>query len=260
MFWESSKNSSFDANNKFKFLLLFEGFPITPQNNTSLNNNWVDEGLNSGLEQTLYTFCKSVTAPNINIEFERAYANEYVHYFQNGSIHWESINIKFADFSKASEAGNYQTLRKVFDQYIQYNLLEYDIATKSKLLSPLVEGSGLNRTRVVDMPKFCNEIKIFTFPSTPKQNYPTSAILKDLKNGKSFDDLKRQYSNIMSESFRIYNPIITKVDFGGFDYNSDEINEISITIVPEWCSFIGTQLTDNAPRDTFGVGVDSSET
>lgn len=100
MFWESGKGAKLDANNKFKFLLLFQKF-----------GEWSTFGEpKSGLEQTLFTFAKSVNAPNISLEFERAYANEYVHYFQNGSIHWESITIKFADFSKPSSEGKYVTL------------------------------------------------------------------------------------------------------------------------------------------------------
>lgn len=250
MFWESGKGAKLDANNKFKFLLLFEGFP-----------EWSTFGdSNSGLEQSLFTFAKSVSAPNINLEFERAYANEYVHYFQNGSIHWESITIKFADFSKSSLEGKYVTLRNVLDQYVQYNFLEYDYDNGPKLQSPLPEGPNLNRTRVVDMPKFCNEIRILTFPSTAKQDYPTSTALKDIKGGKQFNELYTKYSNIMQESFRIYNPIVTKVDFGSFDYSSDEINELTITLVPEWCSFVSTQYNPNPLiRDTFGLGIPNKE-
>jgi hypothetical protein len=64
----------------------------------------------------------------------------------------------------------------------------------------------------------------------------------------------------MQESFRIYNPIITKVDFGAFDYSSDDINELTITLVPEWCSFVKTQYNPNPKlRDTFGLGIADTE-
>ncbi len=263
MFWESGKGAKFDANNKFKFLLLFEGFPTAPNISSEdyINGkSWSYSSLNSNLEQTLFTFAKSVNAPNINLEFERAYANEYVHYFQNGSIHWESITIKFADFSKTAPEGNYQTLREILDQYIQYNFLEYDYNGQKIDGVTFPQGANLNRTRVVDMPKFCDKIKISTFPSTAKQDYPTSTALKDLKNGKSFNELYTKYSTIMQETFIIYNPIITKVDFGSFDYSSDDINELTITIVPEWCSFDRNQYNANPPkRDTFGTGIPDTE-
>lgn len=260
-FDKSGKNATFEANNKFKFFVDFQFQESVAASSPDYTNgkNWLLESYHIELEKSLRVFAKSINAPSINVEFERAYANEYVHYFQNGSIHWEAITIKFVDFSKTAPEGNYQILRQVLDQYLQYNLLEYDYNNGPKLQSPLT-FDNLNRTRVIDMPRFCNLITISSFPSSPKQDYPTSTALKDLKNGKSFNDLYVQYSNIMQESFRIYNPIVTKVDFGAFDYNSDEINELTMTLVPEWCSFDRNDNNTNLQtRDTFGTGISNIE-
>jgi hypothetical protein len=37
-------------------------------------------------------------------------------------------------------------------------------------------------------------------------------------------------------NFTIINPRINKIDFGSFEYGSDDINNITLTVIPEWCT------------------------
>lgn len=235
MFWLTGKNHKLDVNQKFRFLLKVDSL-----------SSWASTVPNS--DKSLVLFVKKISAPSINIDFERQYANEYVHYFQNGSIHWEPLTITFADFNTKATSIEYEDLKSTFDTYLQYNF-------NNKAVSPLIDISNLNRTAVVDLPIFCNEMRILTLATTTTSDFPTLNELKSF-NKQDFNDIPQKYLNVQNEYFRIYNPRITKVDFGNFDYSSDDINEITITVVPEWCSFANDKAIsrEGSAESTFGLG------
>ena len=133
MFWNTGgKNQQALPYNKFNFIVNFSGL------NEKLIQLETDD-------KVLSFFAKKVSAPNMKVEFERAYANEYVHYFQNGAIHWEPVTITFADFgitsgenSTGNDVNNNQqisdleskldissklSIREIFNYYLQTNLL-----------------------------------------------------------------------------------------------------------------------------------------
>ena len=201
--------------NKFKFIAKFDTFTKDEVSNP-LNVLNYDPKM-------IHIAVKKIDAPKINFEFERAYANEYVHYFQNGSIHWEPITISFIDSSQTPFGSNFDDLRGVLNDYINRMTQE------------------TNRTNVIDLPVLCNQITIVSLGIFTKDNYPTLNSAKILQTGASNDNtgsLEAKFTeetNKMNNSFIIKKPRITKIDFGSFDYNSDDINEISITVVPEWC-------------------------
>lgn len=227
MFWNSGgKNQQAQPYNKFNFIVYFSG----------LNSKLVESG-DPNYDKIITYFAKKVTAPSMKVDFERAYANEYVHYFQNGAIHWEPITITFADFgitndqnSSGVDMNNDQQLndtelsssissktsiRKLLNSYLQTNLVTPFSASKDIEKSELLK----NVTSVVDLPVFCNFIRV--------------------KNDIRFanKDFSTENSNFVTTNtsiYEFYNPRITNVDFGSFDYNSDDINEISVTFVPQW--------------------------
>jgi hypothetical protein len=174
MFW--LKNNS-EASLKYKFNASFIFLPQT----------YSSEIFKEQIETVLV---KSITAPTINIDFERAYANQYVHYFQNGSIHWEPIEIVFYDFISDNKSN-------VLTNRLFSYLRNINVARE-------------NRTQINDLPIFCEQIKINQF----------------INNS---DDNTKTYLSIKS-------PRINKISFGSFDYASDEINTISLTVIPEFCS------------------------
>lgn len=73
--------------------------------------------------------------------------------------------------------------------------------------------TSANRTGLIDFPIFCDSIKITEFTS------------------------HKTLSETKQKNFYIYKPRITKIAFGGYDYNSDEANDVNITFVPEWCDY-----------------------
>jgi hypothetical protein len=153
---------------------------------------------------------KTISAPSINIDFERGYANQHVHYFQNGSIHWEPIQIVFYDIgSKQKE-----------------NVL-------SKHLFKYLESQNIireNRTKVINLPIFCSSIKIQKLTGLEENDsLNTRELIRLFQNGNTNEYQLNPY-------FTITNPRINKIDFGSFDYGSDEINTITLTVIPEWCT------------------------
>jgi len=221
MFWINKySETKIEPLNKFKFLANFDTFIFSNSN-----------PLNIIKEQptNIQVLVKKITAPSINFEFERAFANEYVHYFQNGSIHWEPITISFIDVSQTPFGGSgFSELRGVLQNY----------------LSNMTQET--NRTNVIDLPVFCNQISIDNIGIFANSSYPQLGSNKglnvrqiDTEVGNNAGSLETELNNgtyKINNSFIIKNPRITKIDFGNFDYSSDEINEINITIVPEWCS------------------------
>lgn len=220
MFWiTKGSDTKIDPLNKFKFYAIFDTF-------LKSDNNLLVFG---EAEQPLdiHIAVKKIDAPKINLDFERVFANEQVHYFQNGSIHWEPINISFIDVSDMF--GGFSTLRKTLSTYIKNFTSE------------------TNRTNVIDLPVLCNEIKIISLGARPTSNYPILNNGKVVQTGRVDDRagaLETKFAqelNQVKNIFIIKKPRLTKIDFGNFDYSSDEINEINITIVPEWCG-IDTSL------------------
>lgn len=163
-------------------------------------------GTNSLQEKNLTLLVKKFDAPSINVGFERGLANNYVHYFQQGEINWEPINVTFVDVTDQygnEETGLIPKWRTIFFDYFEK--------------APVARE---NRTSVLDVPIFCSNISI--------ENYSTFYQQPQ-------DDEKVKYFSTSIDTFTIYNPRITKISFGSFDYSSDEANEITVTFVPEWC-------------------------
>jgi hypothetical protein len=236
MFWNQGKNTVVEANNKFKFLATFNTFKKnTDKNINNLNNSNVLD-----YEPTKVHFAvKKIDAPKMNLDFERAYANEYIHYFQNGSIHWEPITISFIDATSLAE--DISSMRYLFNNYI-VGLKNSGVTIESH---PITDDFEKNRTGLIDLPILCNNITISSITAFATQTYPTTKDLnvkQDLQannNTGSIEQILSDGDNLIQveSTFTIKNPRITKIDFGSFDYNSDDINEISITVIPEWCSF-----------------------
>jgi len=225
MFWNTGgKNQQALPYNKFNFIVNFSG----------LNEKLIELETD---DKVLSFFAKKVSAPNMKVEFERAYANEYVHYFQNGAIHWEPITITFADFgitsgenSTGNDVNNNQevsdlesqldissklSIREIFNYYLQINLID-KFSDRSEIATSELSK---NVTGVIDLPIFCNFIQVKNNIRFANKDFST-------KNNKSV--LNREIV------YEFYNPRITSVDFGSFEYGSDDINEISVTFVPQW--------------------------
>lgn len=227
MFWNHGKLQAFDANQKYKFVIKFQGLGV-----------WAAQDSNS--DKSFAMFAKKIDAPKINFEFERAYANEYVNYFQNGSIHWEPINITFADFC-ISNNNELVDLKKILNTYIHNSFI-----TGAGSDGLTIEPTSLNRTTTIDLPVFCTEMRIVTDTiSNTSLDYPTLNEMRKF-TVKDINDIRDKYLTISANSYRIYKPRISKVDFGSFDYSSDDINEISITVIPEWCSFVQETASSNS--------------
>jgi hypothetical protein len=160
--------------------------------NQSSNGGW--SGITN--ESSIKLFVKKIDAPSMNLNFERGLASNYVHYFQQGEINWEPINVTFVDAVTANQ-DEVPNWRKMFTNYV--------------VASTVVRE---NRTGMLDLPIFCNEILVSSYQSSFALGEP------------------------LKKEFKILNPRITKISFGTYDYSSDEANEISVTFVPEWCEFI----------------------
>lgn len=223
MFWNTGKNTIIEPYNKFKFVAEFNVFAYNKDTN-QLN---IDVGY---VPTRFHLAVKKIDLPRINIDFERSYANEFVHYFQNGPIHWEPINITFIDAATHPNdiATNFDDLRLFFDNYIN-------------TMSP-----EINRTKVIDIPSLCENIKISSISRFALQTYPIPSDGKITQKNQDPNDksgsLEEAFVNSKNslykkEMFVIKRPRLIKVDFGSMDYSSDEINEINITIIPEWCNY-----------------------
>jgi hypothetical protein len=92
----------------------------------------------------------------------------------------------------------------------------------------------VNRTNLVDLPVLCNNIDIISVSRFASKTFPTS---KDLKDKTKIGTKVVDNSEYLEDRFIITRPRLTKIDFGSFDYSSDDINEITLTVVPEWCQY-----------------------
>lgn len=213
MFWSTKGNGSVELRKKHLFTALFSNITVAPE------------------EASLTYLVKKMDAPSININFERGLASNYVHYFQQGEINWEPINITFVDAVSAKQ-GEVSDLRKIFFDYLRN--------------SPIARE---NRTGVLDLPIFCSDIKITSLQDVTDVFVGNDAETVTDKNG-----LRAPITD--KQEFTIYNPRITKISFGSFDYSTDDSNEITITVIPEWCD--SNNLTDTY-SETFNetLGTDS---
>lgn len=209
MFWVKS-SAQYEPNLKFRFIaeFVFTDLASNVKGEPNLMNHLV----------------KSITAPSINIDFERAYANQYVHYFQNGSIHWEPVQIVLYDYASKNK-----------DNVLSNRLFKY--LRDNKILSE-------NRTQVIDLPIFCKNILINEIVGF--ENNSNLNVQETIRNIQSNEYKTQQYFNII-------NPRINKIDFGSYDYGSDEINTITLTLIPEWC----TNLEDQDEQRVSTVAQDS---
>lgn len=218
MFWVNKGSEAIvEPFNKFKFIADFTTFQKSDTN--PINGYGGEEPVNIRLA------VKKIDLPKLNLEFERAYANEYVHYFQNGPINWEPINITFID-AGSTNFGQFTNMSYFFQTFIQ--------GLTKELLTPSFTTFEQNRTGLVDSPALCEEIKITNFSRVANADYPT--FNNDLINNEKLEKELLNRSRFGANIFVIKRPRIIKVDFGSMDYSSDDINEISITIVPEWCT------------------------
>lgn len=207
MFWVSSKDKkSVEPNLKFKFVAQFAGV-----------SRFV--GTDAKIDTSFSSLIKTIDLPSLNIDFERAHANEYVHYFQNGQINWEPMNITFYDYRD-----NDNNLKLNLQNFLLGNTLINE-----------------NRTTIIEQPVFCQTIRIIPVTQIVASDYPTigakSATTDPRITEKQFVD-KIDKNNAFSDSFEIVKPRFSKVNFGSYDYSSDEINIISLTVVPEWVNII----------------------
>ena len=177
---------------------------IAEFSNTDQSSNGGWSGITN--ESSIKLFVKKIDAPSMNLNFERGLASNYVHYFQQGEINWEPINVTFVDAvtEKQDEIPNW---RKMFTNYVAASTVVRE-----------------NRTGMLDLTIFCNKIVVSSYQSVSVEN-PVSNQIKDL-------------SVLLKNEFTILNPRITKISFGSYDYSSDEANDISVTFVPEWCELI----------------------
>jgi hypothetical protein len=219
MFWNTSKDAIIEPFNKFKFVAQFNVFQYSQESNP-LNGYTGEE------PSRFHLAVKKIDLPKINFEFERAYANEQVHYFQKGSIHWEPINITFID-AGSSNFSQFTNVSYFFQSFIK------DLNAIS--LRPSFSTFAENRTGLIDSPVLCNNITITNFGRIANKDYPTYS---NSKLNQKIEVLEQSFvdsSKFGSNVFIIQKPRLIKVDFGSMDYSSDEINEVSITVVPEWC-------------------------
>lgn len=228
-FWNTGKNSIVEPYNKFKFLAVFNNFIYDAASNP-LN---IEYGGIYENPSKFHLAVKKIDLPKMNIDFERAYANEYVHYFQNGPIHWEPINITFID-AVSKKLNDFDDLRAFFMTYLQSLALE------------------TNRTNIIDIPSLCESIVVYTDATFANPDYPTLNDGKIAQTNQTLNDnigsLEQKFiekSEKHQDGFVIFRPRLIKVDFGSMDYNSDEINEINITVVPEWCNLQLGNVTGN---------------
>jgi len=244
MFWV---NKQAEPNNKFKFKAIFTDFAYSQY---TPNNAFSPIGTNIAKGNLTFSV-KKIDAPKLNIEFERAYANEYVHYFQNGPINWEPINITFADMSPLKSTDETPNLRDFFFTYLR-SLAYHHIEGRTS--RDILEFQQ-NRTNLVDLPNLCEEIQIVNEVRFANENYPKGNSLFGLNQedkliGNRTGSIEQTIvgnSTVKQNVFAIQKPKLIKVDFGSFDYSSDDINEISITVVPEWCLYRDS-VTNPTPR------------
>jgi hypothetical protein len=169
-------------------------------------------------EKQIKFLIKKISLPSLNIPFERLHGNQFVHYFHVGEVNWEPITVSFVDVLPdlylEKEVPNW---RKMFFSYLNNNLI-----------------TSTNRTNMLDLATFCETIKITSYST-----YINITRNKDLPNNNEADTRTE-----VQDSFYIFKPKITKIDFGSLDYTSDEANEISVTFLPEWCDYRDTYLED----------------
>lgn len=112
--------------------------------NQSSNGGW--SGITN--ESSIKLFVKKIDAPSMNLNFERGLASNYVHYFQQGEINWEPINVTFvhAVTAKQDEIPNW---RNMFSNYIAASTIARE-----------------NRTGMLDLPIFCNKIVVSSYQSS----------------------------------------------------------------------------------------------
>jgi hypothetical protein len=217
MFWEKSNKSAIDVANKFRFVAVFNNIQ---RNNTTPTNILYDE-----LSKPMALAVKAIDLPKLQIDTERAYVGEYVHYFQNGPINWGDINIKLIDAYSLNQE-KFSNPRKLLSDFIENLNSAYiglgGVSTRDSTIS-----FRQNRTNLIDSPTLCNNIQIYylnDFLSDTIQSENLEASISPLSKGRE-------------SYFTIYNPKLIKIDFGALDYGSDDINEVNITITPEWCEY-----------------------
>jgi hypothetical protein len=203
MFWANQ--------DKFNILeLKKKNFFVANFSNTT-NFNWDGEAN----ESKISFLVKKINLPSLNIPFERLHGNQFVHYFHVGEVNWEPITITFVDvLPNIQNETTVPNWKKMFYNYLTNNLI-----------------TELNRTSMLDLATFCEEIKI--------SSYATYLNADKTRQLNSIEDRKKGEDNreSVAEDFIIKRPKITKIDFGSLDYGSDEANEISITFLPEWCEY-----------------------
>ncbi len=185
-----------------------------------INTNQSDRNGWSGTtnESAIKLLVKRIDAPSINLNFQRGLASNYVHYFQEGEINWEPINITFID-AVSIEQDEENTIPSWKEMFFKY------------LSDSPTPADAENRTGILDLPIFCSAIRIYS-----KVTFADYAS----------DVNTKESSKLLTTDFVILNPRITKISFGSYEYGSDEANEITVTVIPEWCQYSNTNnIVDN---------------
>lgn len=193
MFWSNSDGRSksyIELLKKNLFLAEFSGLGFATD-----GVSWNSDGIS---EQNLKLIVKKLDAPSLNLNFERSLASNKVHYFQQGEINWEPINITFVDAidSTGASAPNWFV---IFKKYLDGSFIGAE-----------------NRTTVLNMPIFCESIIVTQYQSMANLASP------------------------FTKQFTIQKPMINKISFGSYDYNSEDANEVTVTFIPTWVTF-GTE-------------------
>ena len=131
MFWSySNPNKIVELKKKNLFIAEFIG---------TQNYNWKGAG---ATESSIKFLVKKIDGPSLNLNVERAHANQHVHYFRTGEVNWEPINATFVNAmdSRETEVPNWTN---IFFNHLNKNLI-----------------ASTNRTGMIDFPVFCDYIKI----------------------------------------------------------------------------------------------------
>ena len=195
MFWSyNNPNKIVELKKKNLFIAEFIG---------TQNYNWQGAGATEG---SIKLLVKKIDGPSLNLNFERAHANQHVHYFHTGEVNWEPINATFVTATDSESNEDVTSEKPDPTKIANWKSMFFNHLNQNLIAST-------NRTGMIDFPVFCDHIKI-----------------TEINSYKTLTEPKKT-------NFYIFKPRITKIAFGSYDYSSDEANEVSITFIPEWCDY-----------------------
>lgn len=160
---------------------------------------------------------KSCGKPSVTIEKkEFRMINQYYSY--PGIPKWEPITLTFVDgqiWSTNQSKGKTTTASRLWEM-----LLASGYSTPNGTVSPLTEAQGVYRlAKVVSPEKAAMLANSFGMGGTSKSSFQIDQL-----------DPKGQ----VVESWRLYNPIITKLSWGDLDYGDDSLVEYQMEVSYDW--------------------------